>query len=615
MQPAPELSQAKKIAGFARHVLGEAGRRRVGLALGFLTLGSLTEGISILLLIPILQMVGHDGGDVAVHVPSFLAGLLGPEIRVGLLPILGLLVVLVLAQALFVRSKNLYMAELLYDVINRLRVSLFESIGQARWRFVARIRGSDLHHGLTADIDRVQNATFHLLLLVQGLVLLVVYLAVSWLISPAVTLFAFVTGGVVLAVLHPIRRRASAYGRLLTQNRQEQYRTVHEFLTGMKIAKSFNAEPRYIAELAATLDRMRNDFARFVRISSVSGIVFQTATAIVLVSFVYVALTMFALPLPQLVVLIFVFMRVLPRFTALQSDLQETLVSLPAFDAMREMRAACDREREVAAPPDQPPPALRQEVRFTGVTFRYGGENGEGALTDVSFTVPARRITALIGPSGSGKSTLADMLMGLLEPEKGEIAIDGLVLDEGNRRNWRGEVAYVPQDVFLLHDTIAANLRLAAPDATESAMWDALRTAQAEPFVARLPDRLATVVGDRGVRLSGGERQRIALARALLRQPQLLILDEATSALDWENQALIARSIEQLRGSMTIVTIAHRLSMIAFADWIVAIEEGRVVETGPYDRLVGIADSRLARLIAGEGGRPPRATGIRVVGE
>jgi ATP-binding cassette subfamily C protein len=131
-------------------------------------------------------------------------------------------------------------------------------------------------------------------------------------------------------------------------------------------------------------------------------------------------------------------------------------------------------------------------------------------------------------------------------------------------------------------------------------MWEALAAANAASFVEKLPEALETTVGDRGVRLSGGERQRIALARALLRKPRLLILDEATSALDWENQTLIARSIEQLRGSMTIITIAHRPSMIAFADWVVAIEDGAIVEEGPYRELIQTNDSRLARLVEGE---------------
>jgi ATP-binding cassette subfamily C protein len=221
-------------------------------------------------------------------------------------------------------------------------------------------------------------------------------------------------------------------------------------------------------------------------------------------------------------------------------------------------------------------------------------------VSDITFGLPAGKVTALIGPSGSGKSTIADMLLGLLEPTAGKILVDGVEIDAANRRRWRDQVAYVPQDVFLLHDTIAANLRLAAPQASDDDLWTALRAAHAGEFVERLDHRLQTVVGDRGVRLSGGERQRIALARALLRKPSLLILDEATSALDWQNQSLIARSIDGLRGAMTILTIAHRPSMIAFADWVVAMEDGRVVEVGQYQRLKAKPASRLSRMLSGE---------------
>ena len=430
MQPdlAREASQATQIGRFARYVLDQGGRRTF-LALGFLVLGSLTEGISILLLVPVLQLVGSEGGETTVRLPTWiLAGVLGPEVRIGLLPVLGILVLLVFGQSMFTRFKNVYMAELLYDVINRLRISLFESIGQARWSFIARIRGADLHHAVTADIDRVQTAAFHLLLIVQGAILLLAYLAVSWLISPAITLFAFVTGGAVLAALYPIRRRASRYGRLLTENRQEQYRTVYEFLTGIKVAKAFNAEPRYLAELSATLWRMRTDYGRFVRLSSTGGVVVQVASAIVLASFVYGALVWFALPLPELVVLVFLFLRVLPRFTALQGDFQQVLVNVPAFYAMERMGADCDREREKPVLAAGGTPMLRRDVRFDNVTFRYSPDAAESVVADVSFTVPARQITALIGPSGSGKTTIADLLMGLLEPDAGTVAIDGIKL-------------------------------------------------------------------------------------------------------------------------------------------------------------------------------------------
>ena len=586
------------IAGIGRYIIEQSGFRALW-ALAFLVFGGLTEGASILLLIPVIQLIGLQDGETTVRLPtSILAGLLGPEVRLGLAPVLASLVLLVLAQALFARFKSIYMAKLVYEVVNRLRIGLFDSIGAARWQFVARLRMSDLNHLLTADIDRVESAVMHLLMLVQNCVLVAVYVCVSWMISPIMTVFASVLGVAMLALLYPFRKRASAYGNALIKNRQAQYFTVSEFLSGLKVAKSFNAEPRYSAQLAATLERMRHESERFVRVNSISGIVLQVSSALGLALFVYVALEWFALPLPQIVVLIFLFMRLSPRITALQGHLQEFLVSLPSFHAMQSMRAECEREQEHLVAPSLPAPTLLREARFEGVTVRYSETGTDDALADMSFTLPARQITALVGPSGSGKSTIADVLMGLVEPARGTVTIDGVALDAGNRRAWRDQVAYVPQDVFLLHDTIAANFRLAAADASEAMMWEALRMASAQVFVDQLPDRLQTVLGDRGSRLSGGERQRIALARALLRRPQLLILDEATSALDWENQSLIARAIGQLRVSMTILTIAHRPSMIALADWVIVIDGGRIIEQGCYDELIHCDDSG-ARPIGG----------------
>jgi ATP-binding cassette subfamily C protein len=269
---------------------------------------------------------------------------------------------------------------------------------------------------------------------------------------------------------------------------------------------------------------------------------------------------------------------------------------------MRSLQARFDAEREPddGAAGEGGKLSLATGLNIRDVSFGYGDDPTRTVVTGITFGLPAGKVTALIGPSGSGKSTIADMLLGLLEPTAGKMLVDGVEIDAGNRRRWRDQVAYVPQDVFLLHDTIAANLRLAAPQASDDDLWTALRSAHAGEFVERLDLGLGTVVGDRGVRLSGGERQRIALARALLRKPSLLILDEATSALDWQNQSLIARSIDGLRGTMTILTIAHRPSMIAFADWVVAMENGRIVEVGQYQRLKEKVGSRLSRMLSGE---------------
>ncbi|TPM18530.1 ABC transporter ATP-binding protein [Mesorhizobium sp. B2-3-6] len=592
----------REIAGFGA-VIAQIGGRRAWTALLFLIMGSLTEGISILLLVPLLQLVGRSGQDFAIKLPDndFMRWLV-PDGTLKLTTMLCMLVALVALQAAFNRFKSVYMASLLFDFINRLRMNLFESIGKARWGVFTRMRGSDLDHALTGDIDRVQGAAFSLLMLVQIAVLLAGYLVISMFISPVMTLFAVVIGILMFLALRPFRSRATAFGQVLTTNRQDQYRTVSEFLGGIKVAKSLNIEATYFAQLQATLERMKADNIAYVRNSSTGTALFQVASVIGLSLFIYVALVRFDLSLAEIVVLLLVFMRIAPRFMDMQTQAQQVLINLPAYAAMRSLQMRFDAEREPghAGIEDARKLSLDFGLNVRGVSFAYEDGAAKTVVSDITFGLPAGKVTALIGPSGSGKSTIADMLLGLLEPTAGTILVDGVEIDAANRRGWRDQVAYVPQDVFLLHDTIAANLRLAAQQASDDELWAALRSAHAAEFVERLDLKLETVVGDRGVRLSGGERQRIALARALLRKPSLLILDEATSALDWQNQALIAQSIDGLRGSMTILTIAHRPSMIAFADWVVAMENGRVVEVGQYRRLKAKAGSRLSRMLSGE---------------
>lgn len=601
--PPPATYSVRDIATFARFVLAD-GRRRIAIAIAFLVLAGLTEGFSILLLIPILHSAAGSGVDFAVRIPSIhLPGWTTPALEFPLGVALGALLLLVIAQAGFNRVKSVYMAALLDDFVNGVRMRLFQSIGRARWGVFGTMRSADVEHALNSDIERVQGAAYYLILLAQVGVLLSAYLLISLLISVPMTLVAMAVGCVIFVTLRPFRRRAALHGHTITTNRKDQFRIVSEFLHGLKLAKSMNAEELYFDRLLNTLTRIRNDNARYVGLSTVATALFQIASAVSVCIVVYVALMVYRLSLAETVVLLLVFMRIAPRFMETQTYVQQIVMNLPAFNATEAVRAKFDAAREPVGRTGVDAAARfdpKKEIKVRDLTFGYDASARRPAIEGVTFSMPANGITALIGPSGSGKSTIADLLMGLIEPASGAIEIDGRPLDQSLMRAWRAHVAYVSQDVFLLHDTIAANLRLAAPEAGEDEMWEALRVAMAAPFVERLDKGLQTVIGDRGARLSGGERQRIALARALLRKPALLILDEATSAIDWQNQTVIAQSIKALRGRMTILTIAHRPSMISFADRVIAIENGRVVESGRFDKLSKDPHSQLSRLLAGE---------------
>ena len=206
-------------------------------------------------------------------------------------------------------------------------------------------------------------------------------------------------------------------------------------------------------------------------------------------------------------------------------------------------------------------------------------------------------MTAIVGQSGAGKTTLVDLMLGLYQQSEGDILLDGKSLSQFDLNSYRQRVGYVPQDPQLFNTTVRENLLWSAPAASEQKIWNACSLANAEPFVRELPDQLETVLGDRGVRLSGGQRQRLALARAIIRKPDLLILDEATSSLDTESEGLIQKSIDKLSSEMTIIVIAHRLSTIRNVDHVYVLDKGTIIEEGSYRQLTNKLGSRLREMV------------------
>jgi ATP-binding cassette subfamily C protein len=247
----------------------------------------------------------------------------------------------------------------------------------------------------------------------------------------------------------------------------------------------------------------------------------------------------------------------------------------------------CGLSYRISNPPSPPLIEFKKNVCFESVDFEYPGESG-GVLHGLSLHIEKGQSVAFVGPSGAGKTTAVDLLLGLLEPQSGKISVDGVTLTSGDIRSWRRNFGYVPQSIYLSDDTIKNNIAFGElPDQIDASRIDAVvEQAQLADVLARLPEGLDTVVGDRGARLSGGQRQRIGIARALYRNPPILILDEATSALDNETEREITRAIRALSGSKTVILIAHRLSTIAHCDQIVFLVDGVVRAAGTYDELM-----------------------------
>lgn len=226
------------------------------------------------------------------------------------------------------------------------------------------------------------------------------------------------------------------------------------------------------------------------------------------------------------------------------------------------------------------------------VSYRYE-DDAAPALDAVSFTIHKGQSVGIVGPTGAGKSTLVDVLLGLLTPTSGRIVIDGEPL-EGHERQWQRQIGYVSQDVYLLDDTLRRNVAFGVPDSTidDDKLSRAITQARLDEVVAALPQKLDTVVGEDGVRLSGGQRQRVAIARALYHDPPILFFDEATAALDNQTEREVTDAIASVRGTRTVVAIAHRLSTVKGCDQLIYLRDGRVAGTGTYQELMQDAEFR-----------------------
>jgi ATP-binding cassette subfamily C protein len=458
---------------------------------------------------------------------------------------------------------------------------------------------------MTEEVEKAGYAARSLMTLATGVIVTTVYGLLAFSLSPVMTSFSLVSGGVVMVLLTRWRRAGARTGEEQSAVNKLLYSALGESLANMKTIRVHGAEARHAHELAAIASRERQLVVRVAGSYGVSKLWFDVAAVGLMSAVTFVAIRRLALSPAELLVLLFVFMRLAPQLGSLHHVYQNLVVELPGFGSVLEAEARC----RSAAQPDDPsaePVPFEREVRVDRVTYGY---DERMVLSDVTIAIPAGRTVAIVGPSGAGKTTVADLTLGLLTPHVGAVLVDGKPLTAARLAAWRSQIGYVPQETFLFHETIRSNLLWAAPQASDDELWSALRSSAAA-FVADLPAGLDTVVGDRGVRLSGGERQRLALARALLRRPRLLILDEATSSLDSENERVIEQAITNLHGHVAILLITHRLSTVRHADTIYVLDHGRIAECGRWDDLLARPQGRFQLLCRAQGIEPE--TGVVV---
>lgn len=507
------------------------------------------------------------------------------------------LIAVFIVQAIFSFAHQLSLAFVGERAIADLRVAVFAHLQTLSLRFFADRRTGEIVSRLTNDISLLQNAiTTNLVALLRQVVLLigasVLLFVLNWRLTLLILLGIPIITLTMVALGNRIRRASKAVQDALAQAAN----VVEETTSGVRVVKSFAREPyeteRFAGQVRATFDAAMQRARIQSVLSPIIGFMAFFSIAFTLWFGAQEVLNDRLTPGELVAYLVYTMMVASP--IAVLAGLYSQFSS--AIGASERVIELLDTHADIAdAPGATLLPAIQGAVTFEAVSFGY--DESLPVLREVSFAAEPGQVIALVGPSGAGKSTLVNLIPRFYDPDEGHVLIDGRSIDGVQLRSLRGQIGIVPQETLLFSDTVANNIRYGRLDATAAEIEAAARAANAHHFIMEeLPDGYETTVGERGIKLSGGQRQRIAIARAILKDPRILILDEATSSLDSESESLVQEALERLMQGRTSFVIAHRLSTITNADWILVLDRGRLVEQGTHAMLLARPDGLYQRL-------------------
>ncbi|HEX5575232.1 MAG TPA: ABC transporter ATP-binding protein [Gemmatimonadales bacterium] len=568
------------------------------LGLGLLTtfLASLLDGFTLVVLIPLLKHLFGTAGQLrtgSTRLEALVDRAIEPLIA-GLSPgqAAGRLVVLLAAGLLLKNAMGYASTQISVraqeGLVRDLRSRLFEHLLSLDLSFFQRTRAGQLISTMMTEIDQTKTViTSSLVSFFQNLVVVGTTLFILTQISVRLTLLTLAFVPFLVLGLQILLRRLRSHAKARARERGEITATVTERLGAIRLIRSYGEEAREANHFTAQTDRYRKRVIRTQRFSSLTSPLTEVFSGFLVILIIWAGSRpgLIGLTTPLAPEAIIVFLMAALR---LASPLK-TIASFPA--AMAVTLASAERvfdfldqpSTEVDHPGEQDA-RFERDIVFDRVSFRYG--DGDLVLSEVSFRLSKGKIVALVGPSGAGKTTAADLLPRFYDPTGGQILMDGVPLTSLRRASLRGLMGVVSQDTVLINDSVRANIAYGSPNATREQVAEAARAANAAAFIETLPHGYDTILGERGTRLSGGQRQRIAIARALLRDPPILILDEATSALDTESERLVQQAIARLMRQRTVLVIAHRLATVRDADEIVVLDAGQVVQRGTHEELL-----------------------------
>jgi len=539
-----------------------------------LLLAGLAEGSSLSMLLPILSLAVDSGqgaqqSEFARGVTEFLG-------RFGVTPTIGNLLV-VAVSGIVLKSMLLLAAERQVGytkarVTTDLRLRLLRAVMSSRWSYFVHQPVGRLTNSMATEAWRASIAYEFGVGILAYAIQALIYSGIALMVSWQATLASLGAGVVILFISHFLVKMTRKAGKRQTVLLKSLLSRMTDTLHSVKTLKAMGREGLADGVLQSETSRLNRALEKEVFSKASLTAATEPMFAMVIAAGMFILLQHWGMPIAEVLVLVLVLTRVLVHLGKIQKHYQKMVAAESAYwsmlQAIEEADAQCEEYRGVAAP------RLERDIVLDRVSFDY---EGVPILKDVDLTIPARGLTTIIGRSGSGKTTVLDLIAGLHVPDKGQVLIDGISLQDVNLHDWRRQIGYAPQDTVLLHDTIFNNVTLGDPELTADDARRALIKADAWSFVEAMPQGLQTSVGERGARVSAGQRQRIMLARALAHGPRILILDEATSALDSESEAEICRTLKALSKDITILAVSHQPALAEYSDRVYRIADGRLL--------------------------------------
>lgn len=569
----------------------------LALAAGFMIFSSILQPISLGGFIPFIDkvMIGKDIVIPGHNVPGFISDLVLKINNMPRVKLLGIFIVFYIVlfalRALLMYCQQFLMREVSQRVVRDMRNLLYEKLLKLSMNFYSYSRTGTLVSRITYDTTIIQDAVSEGLtdLIWQSSqfifsLAMVICIAVFFRISIMFIFIALVVTPLIVVPLVQIGKRLRQISKRSQESMAGINNILYESVSGIRIIKAFcmeNYEKQKFKEQNSYFKNMvMKSNKRILAVSPLTELVTMVSAMIILwlggQQVISGAMTIGTLTVFSLSVLSL--SRPINRLSRVYNVNQQALAAASRIFELLDEEVAIEEKKDAKRLPP-----INNEIIFSGVGFQYTDTE---VLSNISFRARAGDVMAFVGPSGAGKTTLVSLIARFYDPSKGSVEIDGVDIRGVELQSLRNQIGIVTQETVLFNDTVSANIAYGNKDIDMNQVIDAAKTANAHEFIMKMPDQYNTIIGERGFKLSGGERQRLAIARAVFKNPPILIFDEATSQLDSKSEKLVQEAIDRLMEGRTVFVVAHRLSTIKHADTIVVMENGKIIDMGGHDKLI-----------------------------